>query len=326
MFPKRIDFRRIFQLAEAFVVLALLLGRSALPPGDEAERVRAFTRNIEFDFVTWTLDALFLKFDQFALGTNSYLSDDVNAQILLDYIDVIRGIQQLEGQLGIIYADPDVPDPDAASADVRQELDDLYEQKAALGPLAESILQSQLRSMLKELDLTVGGQPIPPVLYHSTPLPSALIVSPRDMIQQDNNIPISPDLTLDAKIALEDQVAEALNVSTLVVPIGGIGTYPTMISQTSNLKWLAEVVAHEWIHNFFNLRPLGLNYLSSPELRTMNETAASIAGKEIGRALIAVFYPELLPPPPPPPKPEGNASPEPPPEPVFDFNAEMRIT
>ena len=37
--------------------------------------------------------------------------------------------------------------------------------------------------------------------------------------------------------------------------------------------------------------------MNSPELRTMNETTASIAGKEIGRALIERYYPELLPPP-----------------------------
>jgi hypothetical protein len=95
------------------------------------------------------------------------------------------------------------------------------------------------------------------------------------------------------------------------------------------LNWTGEVVAHEWIHNYLTLRPLGLNYETSPELRTMNETAATIAGKEIGQRLLERYYPELLPPPPPEPAPEG-ASPQPAPAPAgpppFDFRAEMRIT
>jgi len=53
-------------------------------------------------------------------------------------------------------------------------------------------------------------------------------------------------------------------------------------------------VAHEWIHNYLTLRPLGLLYGETPELRTMNETTASIAGNEIGGLVIKRFYPELI--------------------------------
>ncbi|GAB4577756.1 MAG: hypothetical protein Fur0022_04870 [Anaerolineales bacterium] len=314
-------------------LLLPLLGRSVLPPGDRLERVRAFTRDIEFDYIAWTLDAFWLKFEQFALGTSSYIPDETNAQLVLDYIDLIRNIQQKEAELAILYTDPNIADPDTTSAPLRADLAALYDQRAQLGPLAETILQSQLRVILDEMGLAVGGQALPPILYHSTAIPHALIISPRETIRQDQNISISPDITLDEQVALEERVAESLNVSTLIVPIGGVGTYPTMVAQTSNLNWLAEVVAHEWIHNYFTLRPLGLSYLESGELRTMNETAASIGGKELGRALIARFYPEFLPPEPPPPSPtptpranEPTPTPEPPSEPVFNFNAEMRET
>jgi hypothetical protein len=59
----------------------------------------------------------------------------------------------------------------------------------------------------------------------------------------------------------------------------------------------------------------------------MNETTASISGKEIGRALIAQYYPELLPP---------STEKETPGEiiqaeemgkpPVFNFQKEMHLT
>jgi len=131
-------------------------------------------------------------------------------------------------------------------------------------------------------------------------------------------------LTTDQKEALEEKVDKALNVSSLVVAVGGIGVYPTMVMQTTDLNWLAEVVAHEWIHNFLSFRPLGINYATSGELRTMNETVAAIGGKELGRALIETYYPEFLPPPPQPLPPAPSA--KPPQPPPFDFRKEMHET
>jgi len=79
----------------------------------------------------------------------------------------------------------------------------------------------------------------------------------------------------------------------LVVSIGGVGTYPTMVINTTNIRYLIETVAHEWIHNYLTFRPLGLRYSSSSELRTMNETTASIADEEISESVIRMFYPHL---------------------------------
>ncbi len=167
------------------------------------------------------------------------------------------------------------------------------------------------------------------MLYRITPLPYALIVSPRDKIEQEANISLLPGLSLEERVAIEDGVTNNLNRSALVVAIGGVGVYPTMVQSTTDLTWLTEVVSHEWTHNYLTLRPLGVNYDTSPELRTINETTASISGKEVGRALLQRFYPERVPPPPPeeqpqPTKPEQPA--EPPPPPQFDFRKEMHTT
>jgi hypothetical protein len=99
-----------------------------------------------------------------------------------------------------------------------------------------------------------------------------------------------------------------------------------MIMQTTNIVWLTEVIAHEWTHNFLTLRPLGINYGTSAELRTINETVASLSGKELGRLLLENYYPAYVPAEE---KPEEKqtASPQPKPDPnAFDFRAEMRIT
>jgi hypothetical protein len=312
----------------SLVVIAslFLLGGSQTVLDGAGDRARIFTRSIEFDYSEWMLNAFVQKARAAFLSNERFIAEAERRQLVLDYVQDTRRLQELERLIENVYADPDVVDAESASADLRQEYDQLKQRLDQLQPTAEAILQSQVAEIVGEMGLTLGGQPIPPVLYRTTPLPLALIISPRDVIRQDADISLAPDLTLDEITGLEDKVAKELDVSTLVVNVGGIGTYPTMVYETSNLVWLSEVVAHEWIHNYLTQRPLGISYLSSPGLRTMNETTASIAGKEIGMAVIERFYPELLPPPAPPaataPEPE-TAEPEPP---VFNFVKEMHTT
>ncbi len=306
------------------VVGSLLLAFSNYPQGDELQRMRAFTRPLEFDYVGWTLNALGTKLGQIALGAADNFTPEEQSQLVLDYLDLISQIDQANRRLNEIYADPGIANPETASRLLRGQLQDLEARRELLGPVAESILQDQISEVVAELGLTVGGQPLPPVLFRGTPLPTALIVSPREVIDQQHNISLEPDIHVDQRTSLEDNIDQAFDVSSLIVDVGGIGVYPTMITETSNLNFLTEVIAHEWIHNFLSLRPLGLNYFSSPELRTMNETAAALAGKEVGHAVVERFYPELLPPPP---APEAPTEPgEPPPPPAFDFRDEMRQT
>ncbi len=320
--------RQIFSLL-AILFICQTLGGAGSPPTDPGERVRSFTRNIEFDYITWTLDAAGLKLRQVAIATEAYLDEAEQSQLVRDYIALVAEIQNGEGQLNQLHANPDAANVQDQIKALQDQLGDLYAQREEMAALAEGILQSQVSYMLSQQGLTSAGQPLPPLLFHSTPLPWALIVSPRASISQQANISLETELTLDEHIVLEDQVAAGLDVSTLVVPVGGVGTYPTMVAQTSALNWLAEVISHEWMHNFLTWHPLGALYFESPELTTMNETTANIVGGEIGRALIERFYPELVPSPPQPPgpadsQPEGEASP--PPAPVFDFRAEMHNT
>ena len=320
--------QRVLEIALVMVAVIFLLQRSNIAPGDLSQRVHGFTRGMEFDFGRWGLDALWMKFSQVGLGVVDYFPEETQQQIVLDYLDLVLEIYWTEADLHNIYADPNIVDPEAASAETRQKLAELYEQRDQMAPLAEAILQNQLTAIAADFDLTLGGQSLPPVLYHVTPLPLALIVSPRDHIEQKANIPLIPDLTVAERADLEAQVDDTLDVSSLVVNVGGVGMYPTMVMQTTSINWLAEVVAHEWIHNVLTLRPLGASYLSSPELRIMNETAANIAGKELGAALIERYYPEHAPPPPPP-EDEGETEVEPPPPPeppAFDYRAEMHET
>lgn len=307
------------------LICALLLGRSSFPPADQTARVRYYTRNEEFDFIGWTANALVLKLSQAALGTASYLTESQQHQLVIEYVQLVQQISQLNSQINKVYATPNLQDPQAASADLRRQMARLTGRLNQISPSVESILQAQVASVLAEEGLTLGGQPVPPVLYHVTPLPYALIVSPRNVIREDEDISLQADLTIEQRVNLEDSVAKGLDVSALVVPVGGIGIYPTMVMQTSDLQYLLETIAHEWTHNFLTLRPLGVSYEVSPALRTMNETTASISGKEVGLKVLERYYPELAPPPSPPSE-RGSAPATQPAAPTFNFNAEMHLT
>lgn len=277
----------------AIFFAGLLGGSSLLVSTKPSEAARRYTRSVEFDYVSWTLEALSVKLNQAALDTPFYFSETARHQIVVDYLHLMEYILSSENQLNLLFTDPQVHDPAAASANLRTELDRLYSRQRQLAPLAEAVLQEQISGTLADLGLTTGGQPLPPVLFHITPLPYNLVISPRDKIQQDATISLLPDLSVDQQITLENRVDSGLNVSSLVVPVGGIGSYPTMVMRTTALDWLSDTIAHEWTHNWLTLRPLGLNYDTTPELRTMNETTASIAGHEIAMLVLKRYYPEL---------------------------------
>ena len=219
-------FKRWLRFLSIFLLAILGLSASAQIPGDQTQIMRSFTRDIEFDFIGWTLEAFKVKWQEFSLNTSSFLNQESQRQIALQHLETIASIQRLEWELNLIYADPNIEDPEISSAPLRQDLEILYHRRDITAPVAEAILQSQITVIVDEFGLSLGGQTLPPTLYRSTPLPTALIVSPRNVIRQIDDISLIPDLHVDKRFELEEQVDRALNVSSLVVDIGGGGTNP----------------------------------------------------------------------------------------------------
>lgn len=309
------------------VTLSILLTYSSVRLQDPLEQVRRFTRADEFDFLTWTVDAAALKIGQASLGNTGYLDPSQGHQVVVEYLRLIQAAEALQAQLAEIYADPDRTDPASVAAPLTSELTATREALRRLQPAAEAVLQDQVGVVLADVGLGAGGEIFPPVSFQFSRLPDALIVSPRTAIRQDANIQLEPGLPLEEHLALESRVEHELDVSALVVAVGGIGTYPTMVQETTALDWVLETVVHEWVHNYLSLRPLGLNYETTPELRTMNETTASLLGTEIGQQVLRRSYPELAPPPAPPTPPDAESpAPVPPGPAAFDFRVEMHAT
>lgn len=328
-------FQRIIrglELTFILFILALVLGYGTPSSADELEKVRAFTREMEFNYVSWMGNAALLKLRAASIGAPYNFDPATQKRIVFENWRYTQQILEKEYELEKIYADAAIIDKELASESLRAELDGLYVRQRELAPFAEAILQEQVSQILAEIGLTAVGQPVPDVWYHSTPLPMALISSPRDRIEQAANISVETELTIDQISVLESRVDEGLGVSSLVVNIGGVGVYPTMVMRSTDMNWILSTVAHEWIHNYLTLRPLGMLYGETPELRTMNETVASIAGDEIGALVFNRFYPELVQASNPSTTPREISIPLDHPEPgdflrpPFDFRAEMHKT
>ena len=290
-------FQRIvrgLELTFILFILALMTGYSNPSRVNETEKVRAYTRQIEFNYVSWMWNAALLKLRAASIGAPHNFDPETQRRIVSENWRCTQQILEKEYELEKIYADATITDKELASETLRSELAGLYARQKELAPLAEAVFQAQVSQVLAEVGLTAAGQPLPNVWYHSTPLPMALITSPRDHIEQTANISIETELTIDEISALESRVDKGLKVSSLVVNVGGVGVYPTMVMRSTDVNWILSTVVHEWIHNYLTLRPLGILYGETPELRTMNETTASIAGDEIGALVVERFYPELI--------------------------------
>ena len=293
--------------------------------GDEEHRLMTLVGLRQFDFLIWETNAFIAKAEAILSNGHAYLSDTERQRVVLDYLALVGEIGRLERDINQIYINPDIADPDAESEQLQEELGQQRAILAQVQPLAEAIIQDQVADILAEEGFATLQQTWPPVLMHMTPLPSVLIVSPRDNIERKYQVTLVNGLSTPVRDELETAVYNNLDLSALVVPIGGLGTFPAMISETSDINWLLEVVSHEWAHNWLGFKPLGLNYGSDPQVRIINETAVSIIDREIGQRVVERYYPDYLPPPPAPATPQTEPEPvvEPPP---FDFRAEMAAT
>jgi hypothetical protein len=316
------------------LILALLstLAGSGLRLVGRRSEVRRYTRPLEFDFVNWTANALAAKFGQASLQTTAYLKPSHQSRAVLDLMSLMAEEARLDAELRDLFGEPVLEGRQLLIAAKWQELAQVEAELHRTQPLAEKALEEQVMVVLDAAGLDVAGVSFPPVAFRFSDVPFALIVSPRHVIRQDASIQLETTIDLERRIELERQVEAGLDVSALVVPVGGYGTYPTMIQDSSALSWVTEVVVHEWIHNYLGLRPLGLRYDISSDVRTMNETTATLLGQALGRRVLEAYYPELVSPQPPSGPIVAEAAPDSaqtdpePAPPAFDFRAEMRAT
>ena len=203
---------------------------------------------------------------------------------------------------------------------IRRRLADVHERQESIRPVVEQTVEREVSDVLvaEGFASRIGAilPPVDTVLGHS---PALLVTSPRDRIFRLENTLLRHGIRPDDREFLELQTLRERDLSAIVVDTGGIGTFPSVVSSGSSLHHATTIVAHEWLHNWFFFQPLGQHFWDSPDMTTLNETAATLGGWEIGdrayEAMTGIKFERE------PPSPPAEREPD-----AFDFNAEMRET
>lgn len=185
---------------------------------------------------------------------------------------------------------------------LRSQVEDTVEETLA-GIARAQGMQHPLLGLFPPVDTAFGSPP------------AVLALSPRDRIFRQGAFLLEPGLDDSMKDELEGVALDTQDLSAVVVPTGGLSVYPSVVMDTAGLRYGLEVAAHEWVHHWLFFKPLGRNYRRSPEMLTLNETAATIAGEELGDLAYSALTGKVVN------RPWVRGNPG-----EFDFSAEMRAT
>jgi hypothetical protein len=192
----------------------------------------------------------------------------------------------------------------------------------------EDIIEGRATAVLEEQGLTLDipiftemDLVFPPVDFEFDDPPRVLAVSPRDKIELSHDYLLRPGIRGTDFPNIEEEAEAEENTSALVAGVGGVSTYPSVEDNLDSYEHLIEIIFHEWVHSYLIFYPLGSRYFQGGELRTLNETVATVSGERLadlyfekyGTLTAASTQASSEPD-------EGQASEEP----EFDFVMEMR--
>ncbi len=189
------------------------------------------------------------------------------------------------------------PSPDEAIERYFELSDRATPEAARLEGTVESAIESRVSAVLHDAGIgwPLPGQ-LPPVDIELASSPRILVVSPRSRIERLQAEPLRPDLDRSAAQAIEASEERSSDRSALVVPSGGIATYPAIVAIGDSYRDTVSASAHEWTHHYLSLYPLGLAYFTSDEARTINETVADIVGDAVATSVLTRFGDPTQPP------------------------------
>ena len=305
----------------ASLLLVIYLSGGCAPGRSVDNQLNSIVRPYRFNLIGWEYRALSNELNQWIFGSSEEI--DGEADVVVEYFFAVERLKTLESEIAAVKAGSE----QSGLAPLEDELNMLQEQVGALGSKVEGLIEKQIRETLAEqgifhpmdryITLKFG---FPPVNFILEKPPLLLVVSPKDRIESIKEITLRQDISLEEVKDIEAAVDD-LGVSSLVIELGGIATYPTFVTNDASLKFTLDTATEEWLHQYLAFKPLGFLYLldltgvsQNYDIATMNETVAGMVSKEIGAMIREKYYPQF-----------DNGDSQPPgAESEFDFNREMR--
>ena len=285
------------------LLLAVLLplfssATGCAPRQDFDSRLQAIADPFRFHLLRWELNALAGTLRK-PFGGGGQASENATPAITT-YFDNVDRIRNLETAVAAVKAGS--PAGDLAS--LENKLGELQQRNAALAAAVSRQLEKQVRATLSQqgifnpvdryLRWRVG---FPPVEINLARPPHLLVVSPRERIESLREVTLRPEMGQTDMENIEAAV-DALGVSSLVVDLGGLSTYPSYVTSQADLRFTIETIVHEWLHQYLAFTPLGFRYIldltglrPDYEIATMNETVVGLVSQEIGAIIYQQYRP-----------------------------------
>lgn len=235
-------------------IAALLVGAAATLLVLAALSVRDVRTGDRFDLIRWQIDAFPNRWITLAGGW-------------------LHGQPDPDDTIRLYFA---YPQDDPARGELRADL--------------QRVVEGRLDAVLQELGIDgrfpLPGSTFPPVNIQIAESPPVLVTSPRTVIERESVSLLRPDLASVRALEIEAE-AEGPDVSAIVLPSGGLATYPAIVADRETYRGLLRVAAHEWVHHYLAFYPLGIRYFASADMQVVNETVADIVGDEVADLVMA---------------------------------------
>ena len=282
MLCRRIIARSLRWAVIASAVLLLLLLRGdvfTLNPAREASSRYAF------DLIGWHLSNSMSKWAHLARRgiPGRSISDAERLALVDEYFRLGRAENDLKNRINVVASEQSPMAPEARR--LQAELARAHRLRHDVRNDVEEALESELSSVVRAEGMGLLGEiVIPPVDIRLVETPKALITSPRDRIERRDGILLDPHISVESREEIEAGLLKDENISALVLDIGGVATYPASVYNGADLNATLSIMAHEWLHHYLFLRPLGQHMFDSPDMLVLNETVADLGGRELGES------------------------------------------
>ena len=306
------------------IILISGCGVSSSTVSNFNRQLSAIIQPYTFNYASWEFNTLVEGLKR--SSDPGQITDIDDTQSVVDYFSLVAELDSLESKLQVIPAQK----TEDNKALIETEIEEVNDQIEALTPVVERTIAVQISQILAEQGIynPLGHNwfrlPFPPVNFSLESPLYELIISPRDEIQRIKSITLQPDITVSQMQEIEASI-DKLNVSSLVVQIGGLGaTYPTFVVKNGDLRWTIDTAAHEWLHQYLAFTPLGFGYIldllgiyQNYDIGTINETVANMFSQEIGSIVYDKYYSQYQ-------DTNDRTKEESPVSTGFDFNGAMR--
>ena len=288
---------KIGSVIAAVLVLSCFIGGGCSPESGLDASLNSIVKPYRFDIIGWEMEALSGELEEVLFGDEGVSADE--SPVVLEYFSVMEKIRALSREIEAVKSGVETGD----IASLEAEMNILQKKQGDLERQAEKIIEGQIRETLTQLgifnplDDCIGLEiGFPPVNFIIEEPPKVLVVSPRNNIESIREITLITDVTLKEIEDIEETVDE-LGVSSLVVNVGGMATYPAFVASSASLRFTINAAIEEWLHQYLFFKPLGFMYVldllgvsRSYEIATINETLAGMVSNEIGDILYRNYY------------------------------------